>query len=132
MTKHDARLEAEFAKLIEWQLPAEWVPIAKAALQAALTNIQATEPKNVNDICQCADTRIVVCGKCWKPLPDDDGSYLWQRCYGCGHRLAYASDSCPQCGIHFIDGDDPPNWPETCACDRCVEARLAEAADDPL
>lgn len=59
---------------------------------------------------------------------EDDGSYLWERCYACGHRLALASDSCPQCGIHFEDGDDPPNWPETCECDRCTEARaLIEA-----
>jgi hypothetical protein len=57
---------------------------------------------------------------------EDDGSYLWQRCYACGHRLAFASDSCPQCGIHFVAGDDPPNWPETCQCDRCTEARNAE------
>lgn len=54
---------------------------------------------------------------------DDTGSYLWDRCYGCGHRMAFASTACPQCGIHFEDGDDPPNWPETCACDRCVQAR---------
>lgn len=54
---------------------------------------------------------------------DDDDSYLWQRCYVCGHRLAFASDSCPQCGIRFQDGDDPPNWPEKCQCDRCRQAR---------
>lgn len=56
----------------------------------------------------------------------DDGSYLWQRCYACGHRLRFASDGCPQCGIHFVDGDDPPNWPEVCECDRCQTARVEE------
>lgn len=58
---------------------------------------------------------------------DDGGSYLWERCYSCGHLLAHVSDSCPQCGIHFKDGDDPPNWPEECGCPRCQEARYEKA-----
>lgn len=56
----------------------------------------------------------------------DGGSYLWERCYACGHRLRFASDGCPQCGIHFVDGDDPPNWPEDCDCPRCEQARKDE------
>lgn len=62
----------------------------------------------------------------WFVSKEDDGSYLWERCYACGHRLAFASDSCPQCGIHFKDGDDPPNWPEKCQCERCIAARSTE------
>ncbi len=49
----------------------------------------------------------------------DDGSYLWERCYGCGHRLRFDSDGCPQCGIHFDGRDDPKVWPEHCDCPRC-------------
>lgn len=41
-------------------------------------------------------------------MKDDDGSYLWERCYECGHRLRFPSDGCPQCGIHF-DGRPDPN-----------------------
>lgn len=61
---------------------------------------------------------------------EDEGSFLWQRCYACGHRLRFASDGCPQCGIHFADGDDPPNWPELCECDRCIQARKVEPAEN--
>jgi len=53
----------------------------------------------------------------------DDGSYLWERCYDCGHRLRFASDGCPQCGIHFDGRKDPKKWPERCDCERCTDAR---------
>jgi predicted RNA-binding Zn-ribbon protein involved in translation (DUF1610 family) len=56
-------------------------------------------------------------------MAKNDGSYLWERCYSCGHRLAYASDACPQCGIDFDGRNDPKKWPEKCDCPRCVEAR---------
>lgn len=53
----------------------------------------------------------------------DDGSYLWERCYACGHRLAFSSTACPQCGIDFDGRKDPKRWPEKCDCDRCKVAR---------
>jgi predicted RNA-binding Zn-ribbon protein involved in translation (DUF1610 family) len=53
----------------------------------------------------------------------DDGSYLWERCYSCGHRLAYASTACPQCGIEFDGRKDPKKWPEKCDCPRCEASR---------
>jgi len=53
----------------------------------------------------------------------DDGSYLWDRCYGCGHILRFSSDGCPQCGIHFDGRDEPEKWPKRCDCDRCVRER---------
>ncbi len=93
-----------------------------------------------NGMCACgvkADGTVVTCGALLEEYvqerivaalenPDDEDSYLWARCYNCGHRLAMASDSCPQCGIHFKDGEDPANWPEECDCERCVEARRTE------
>jgi len=54
----------------------------------------------------------------------DDGAYLWQRCYACGHRLALPSSACPQCGEEFDGRNDPDAWPEGCECDRCREVRL--------
>jgi hypothetical protein len=54
---------------------------------------------------------------------EDDGSYLWERCYACGHRLRFSSDGCPQCGIHFDGRADPEPWPELCDCERCEKAR---------
>lgn len=56
----------------------------------------------------------------------DDGSYLWERCYSCGHRLRFASTGCPQCGKTFDGRTDPKKWPESCDCPRCVDARLAD------
>lgn len=53
----------------------------------------------------------------------DDGCYLWERCYKCGHRLRFSSSACPQCGITFDGRDDPKKWPERCECERCSEAR---------
>lgn len=53
----------------------------------------------------------------------DKGSYLWERCYKCGHRLAFASTGCPQCGEDFDGRKDPKKWPESCDCKRCTEAR---------
>lgn len=54
---------------------------------------------------------------------DDDGSYLWERCYECGHRLAFSSDSCPQCNTTFDEREDPNKYPEKCNCPRCTDAR---------
>ena len=54
----------------------------------------------------------------------DDGAYLWSRCYGCGHRLAFSSDSCPQCGIYFDGRRIPRKFPERCGCERCEDARV--------
>ena len=53
----------------------------------------------------------------------DDGAYLWERCYACGHRLRFASTGCPQCGEQFDGRKDPKRWPEKCDCARCSEAR---------
>jgi len=55
----------------------------------------------------------------------DDRSYLWERCYDCGHWLAYASDSCPQCSVTFDGRKTPKRWPERCECERCSKARQA-------
>ena len=56
----------------------------------------------------------------------DDGSYLWERCYSCGHRLRFDSDGCPQCGIHFDGRADPEPWPDNCDCPRCTTARVEQ------
>jgi hypothetical protein len=53
----------------------------------------------------------------------NDGAYLWERCYSCGHRLALSSTACPQCGEYFDGRDDPKRWPEQCDCERCRNAR---------
>lgn len=50
-------------------------------------------------------------------------STLRYRCYACGHRLALASDSCPQCDIAFDSRTPPKRYPETCQCQRCEEER---------
>ena len=86
----------------------------------------ATKPEHTEGSLWAAFERGFAAGSATTTRHDDDGSYLWQRCYACGHRLRFLSDGCPQCGIHFTDGDDPPNWPELCDCQRCVEARAAE------
>lgn len=57
----------------------------------------------------------------------DEGSYLWERCYRCGHRLAFASTACPQCGTEFDGRADPKRWPERCDCARCAAARENKA-----
>jgi hypothetical protein len=51
----------------------------------------------------------------------DIGSSHWlrDRCYACGHTLAYAATGCPQCLEHFDGRDDPEQWPATCECKRC-------------
>ena len=51
------------------------------------------------------------------------GAWLWSRCYACGHRLAYDSNGCPQCGEEFDGRKQPRKWPETCDCPRCELAR---------
>lgn len=57
------------------------------------------------------------------PKAEETGSWLWSRCYDCGHRLALPSDSCPQCGTHFEGRRMPKRFPEKCQCERCVAAR---------
>lgn len=61
----------------------------------------------------------------------DDRSYLWERCYRCGHRLAFASTACPQCGEGFDGRDDPNPWPDACDCDRCEGVRKRLATKKP-
>lgn len=51
------------------------------------------------------------------------GSWLWERCYVCGHRLRFASTACPQCGHEFDGRDAPDRFPELCECERCADAR---------
>jgi rRNA maturation endonuclease Nob1 len=49
---------------------------------------------------------------------------LWERCFKCGHRLAYASDHCPRCGAYLGDRKKAPTkWPDDCDCPRCEAAR---------
>jgi len=57
----------------------------------------------------------------------DDGCYLWERCYLCGHRLRFASSGCPQCGEEFDGREDPKEWPEHCDCERCEAARATRS-----
>jgi len=60
---------------------------------------------------------------------DDDASYLWDRCYRCGHWLRFASTGCPQCGVTFDGRADPKRWPNKCDCERCRDmGALAGAA----
>jgi hypothetical protein len=59
------------------------------------------------------------------PEDDEGGFWLRERCYKCGHRLAFAASACPQCGIEFAHGDDPKRWPDRCECKRCDAARKA-------
>jgi hypothetical protein len=57
----------------------------------------------------------------------EEGSWVWDRCYACGHRLALASNGCPHCGQMF-DGRTPPRrYPEQCGCERCTQARTVKA-----
>ncbi len=60
---------------------------------------------------------------------NDDGCYLWDRCYACGHRLRFSSSGCPQCGTTFDGREDPKTWPEDCNCARCIAARKKRRAD---
>lgn len=60
--------------------------------------------------------------------PEDDGSYMWERCYSCGHRLRFSADGCPKCGIHFDGRADPEPWPDVCECPRCCTARESSHA----
>lgn len=53
----------------------------------------------------------------------EKGSWLWERCYACGHRLALASTGCPQCNEMFDGRKEPKRWPEKCDCERCADAR---------
>lgn len=54
---------------------------------------------------------------------DEEAFVVWSRCYGCGHRLAYAASACPQCNADFDDRQPPEPFPEDCECRRCVAAR---------
>ena len=56
------------------------------------------------------------------------GSWLWSRCYKCGHRLRFDSTGCPQCGEDFDGRNAPKKWPEHCECERCVESRAKQRA----
>lgn len=47
------------------------------------------------------------------------GSWLWARCYTCGHKFGYPATSCPQCGEEFDGRRRPNKWPDACECDRC-------------
>ena len=47
--------------------------------------------------CNCHGGFLFDSSQCVCVLEDsematDDGSYLWERCYACGHRLRFASD----------------------------------------
>lgn len=54
----------------------------------------------------------------------NDICWLSERCASCGHRFAFASDSCPQCGEQACaPWQEPSKWPEKCDCDRCEAAR---------
>lgn len=70
---------------------------------------------------------LPMCGACSHAAADlgegDEGFSVWQRCYGCGHRLAYAATGCPQCGLSFDDRAEPAEWPDRCSCGRCEKAR---------
>lgn len=51
-------------------------------------------------------------------------TWITERCAECGHRFAFASDSCPQCGAPAAPPwQEPEQWPEDCECDRCEAAR---------
>lgn len=52
-----------------------------------------------------------------------DGAFLRERCYACGHILAFAATACPQCNEAFDDRRNPKRWPTVCDCSRCVAAR---------
>lgn len=52
----------------------------------------------------------------------DDGVWLRERCYSCGHRLRFEASACPQCGEEF-DGREIEVFPDACDCRRCAEAR---------
>ena len=55
----------------------------------------------------------------------EKGSWLWPRCYACGHRLRFDSNACPQCSEEFDGRNEPRKWPEKCDCQRCADARGA-------
>lgn len=53
---------------------------------------------------------------------DNAGTWLRDRCYACGHQLAFAASGCPQCGETFDGRDDPDEFPDVCRCNRCEGA----------
>lgn len=53
------------------------------------------------------------------------GAWRWNRCYACGHRLAFEANACPQCGEYFDGRRLPVPFPDSCLCDRCLKARAA-------
>ena len=120
-----ARHLATYAASVNWQPgdnTREWL----LGLRDLIEHVQALTRPNPGEMGSDLNLDELL-----RAEEEDDGSYLWERCYACGHRLAFASDSCPQCGEHFKDGDDPPNWPDECDCQRCQEARYEEARDEP-
>lgn len=50
----------------------------------------------------------------------EKGSWLWSRCYACGHKLRFSSSDCPQCGEMFDGRKMPKRWPAKCKCERCA------------
>lgn len=55
-------------------------------------------------------------------MDQEDDGWLRDRCYSCGHRLAFAASACPQCGEEFDGRENPKKWPEKCSCARCKGA----------
>ena len=54
----------------------------------------------------------------------NDIAWLMERCHACGHRLAFASMDCPQCGADSIaPWFTPSEFPELCKCEWCQKAR---------
>ncbi len=50
--------------------------------------------------------------------------WMSDRCARCGHRLAFASNGCPQCSKDMMPPwDEPAELPDTCQCERCIKAR---------
>jgi len=52
----------------------------------------------------------------------DEGMFLWEHCYTCGHQLAYAASACPQCCEQFDGRPTPFKFPSLCTCARCLAA----------
>lgn len=50
----------------------------------------------------------------------DEGAWLRQRCYECGHTLRFPATGCPQCGAEFDGRAAPKRWPKKCQCQRCA------------
>lgn len=55
----------------------------------------------------------------WMRSPDDH--WLRERCYACGHQLAFAATACPQCSEQFDGREEPRKYPALCQCKRCED-----------